>query len=116
MITRLQIILTLVLALHLALPARADDISITEVDGQPLGANVLRVLAILEYLGAPLDARTKGGLILAARRGGVAKTARPPRVAGRFAQPGIASESQAWPGSCHAAAGGFYTDPGQSDQ
>jgi hypothetical protein len=68
MITRWKIILILTAAMQFALPARGEDIPITAVDGQPLGANIKRVLAALEYLGAPLSATTSGGLIDAARR------------------------------------------------
>src|SRR5579864_4915003 len=49
----------LIVALSFALPAgvRADELPvIRDVEGQPLGQNVLRLLQALEFLGSPLPA------------------------------------------------------------
>lgn len=45
----------------------ADELSIADVEGQPLAANALRVLKALEYLGAPLPHQTDAQLRAAAK-------------------------------------------------
>ncbi len=50
------------------LPAAGDELPIAVVEGQPLGANIRRLLDGLRYLGRPLDEATTAGLLAAARR------------------------------------------------
>jgi hypothetical protein len=57
----------LLAALGLAAPSRPQAPAPVEVEGQPLGANVTRVLQALDFLGAPLPADDAGALQKAAK-------------------------------------------------
>ncbi len=66
---RISLIVTLACLLQLPTVATlAVDVPIVAVEGQPLGANILRVLDALDYLGNPLDNSTTAALRAAARR------------------------------------------------
>src|SRR5262249_59974107 len=54
----------LMLALTLAgfVPAHAQKLEVVEVEGQPLAANVTRLLEALDFMGAPLPADTTATL------------------------------------------------------
>jgi hypothetical protein len=58
----------LAVLLALARPARPQELAVVEVEGQPLAANVLRLLDALDYLGTPLPGTTGDSLRSAARR------------------------------------------------
>src|SRR5437870_1364573 len=45
-----------------AIPVRADTLVVQEADWQPLTAQVKRLIEALDYLGAPLDAKTQATL------------------------------------------------------
>ena len=48
-------------------PALAQDLKPVEVEGQPLAANARRLLQALDFLGAPLGAKTAAALKTAAK-------------------------------------------------
>jgi hypothetical protein len=56
-----------------AAPAAAQNLDVVDADGQPLGANVQRVLQTLEFLGAPLPEATTSALQKAAEGRNAAK-------------------------------------------
>jgi hypothetical protein len=63
---RTSIVLAAVLVV-LVCRANGADLALVEVDGQPLGANVLRLVQALDYLGSPLPQPTIEALTAAAK-------------------------------------------------
>jgi hypothetical protein len=60
-------LLSAVLIFSLVWGVRADDLPVVKVEGQPLGANILRIVAALELVGQPLPREITSELEAAAR-------------------------------------------------
>ena len=60
-------LLSAVLIFSLVRGVRADELPVVKVEGQPLGANILRIVKALELVGQPLSREITSPLEAAAR-------------------------------------------------